>query len=190
MTRQAIIYILILLVGLAGGTGIGVLVTQKKVEAANSTIEQLKTQQTQAESDLKAVNAKLSRLETELTKSRNDAMRKNTELLKAQTDLERMKSVLDQALNQGRQPTSAASAAQTPTTRSTTSTAAATRPATPTTAAAGVKEYTIKDGDSLWKIAANELGNGMRYKDILAMNPDITENTTLTVGSKIKIPAK
>ena len=180
MKRQPIIYIIILLVGLAGGMGIGFLRTKQKIHTTNIALEQLKTQQAQAESDLKTAGAKLSRLEAELTKSRNDSMRKNTELLRAQTELARTKKVLDQALGKGQKP------AATPQTSTTTMTS---RTGTRTTSTAGAREYTIKDGDSLWKIAADELGNGIRYEEILAMNPQITKNSTLAVGTKIKIPA-
>ena len=52
------------------------------------------------------------------------------------------------------------------------------------------RSYTVKPGDSLWKIAADELANGIRYKEILELNPDMNENSTLAVGTKIKIPAR
>ena len=174
MARQTIIYIIILLVGLAGGTGIGFLMTQQKINTANATIDELNDQQAQIEADFKAVNTKLSRLEGELTRSRNDVMRKNDEMNRAQIELGRMKKVLDQALK-GQGTTTAAQPSRT---------------TTPTISTAGAKEYTIKDGDSLWKIAANELGNGIRYEEILKLNPGMTKDSRLTIGDKIKIPAK
>ena len=33
-----------------------------------------------------------------------------------------------------------------------------------------VKTYTVKAGDSLWRIAAQQLGNGARYKEIKTLN--------------------
>jgi len=33
------------------------------------------------------------------------------------------------------------------------------------------KKYTVVAGDSLWKIAANELGNGTKYPEIIKANP-------------------
>ena len=180
MTRQLIIYILILVVGLAGGIGVGFSMAQKKINDANITVDQLKTQQAQTEADFKTANVTLSRMEAELTKARNNIMQKNAELQRTQTESERTKKVLEQALK-GQSPTTA------PQTPVTTTTA---RTVTPGISSGDIREYTIKDGDSLWKIAANELGNGMRYKDILALNPNINENTTLAVDTKIKIPAK
>ena len=177
MTRQITTYIIILLVGLAGGIGIGFLMTQQKVNTANATIEQLKTDQSQSEDQLKTASVKLSRMEAELTKSRNDAMRKDTELLRTQTQLMRTKKVLNQALGKEQEPTD-------------TSRTSTTGTATPSTSSAGAREYTIKDGDSLWKIAANELDNGIRYKEILDLNPQMDENSKLVVGTKIQIPAK
>jgi nucleoid-associated protein YgaU len=56
-------------------------------------------------------------------------------------------------------------------------------------AAASSKEYIIKDGDSLWQIAATYLGNGLRYEEIAAMNGNIDPDN-LIVGTKIKLPAR
>ena len=46
--------------------------------------------------------------------------------------------------------------------------------------------YTVKKGDSLWKIAAEQLGAGGRYPDIV--NASGLKSTQLTVGQKLKIP--
>ena len=181
MARQTTTYIIILLIGLAGGIVIGFLMTQQKIASANATIEQLKTEQSQSEDQFKTASTRLSRMEAELTRSRNDVMRQKKELQNAQTRLMGMKKVLEQTLGKGQ----GATTSQTPTRNTTTSITAA-RTILPT----GTKEYTIKDGDSLWKIAANELGNGIRYKEILNLNPGMDENSKLTVGTTIKIPAK
>lgn len=47
-------------------------------------------------------------------------------------------------------------------------------------------EYTVKKGDSYWKIAKAKLGSGNRYKEIMAANGTTSER--LTVGQKIRIP--
>jgi nucleoid-associated protein YgaU len=54
----------------------------------------------------------------------------------------------------------------------------------------GLRDYVIKSNDYLYKIAAKELGNGMRYKEILKCNPNITEKTTLSIGMHLKLPQR
>ena len=51
-------------------------------------------------------------------------------------------------------------------------------------------EYVVKEGDSLWKIAKKQLGNGSRYTEILALNPRITKDKPLLVGTKLIMPSK
>lgn len=46
--------------------------------------------------------------------------------------------------------------------------------------------YTVKKGDSLWKIAKTQLGNGNRYREIMTASG--IKNDLLKVGQKIKIP--
>lgn len=49
--------------------------------------------------------------------------------------------------------------------------------------------YTVKKGDSLWKIAAENMGNGLRYKELAAYN-QIDPKAILRVGQKLRIPTK
>lgn len=51
---------------------------------------------------------------------------------------------------------------------------------------AAQKTYTVKRGDSLWKIAQEQLGNGARYKEIVNIN-NLTNNT-IHPGDKLTIP--
>lgn len=51
---------------------------------------------------------------------------------------------------------------------------------------ASYTEYVVKSGDSLWKIAAEKLGNGSRYTEIVELNG--LKTTVLQVGQKLKIP--
>jgi nucleoid-associated protein YgaU len=62
-------------------------------------------------------------------------------------------------------------------------------PATQPVAATGARKYTIKQGDTLIKIARAELGNEHRLKDIKAANPGI-DFDKLKVGQEIYLPAK
>jgi LysM repeat protein len=51
--------------------------------------------------------------------------------------------------------------------------------------------YTVKDDDSLWHIAARELGDGKRYVEITRLNAKVLDNEDdLTVGMKLKLPGR
>lgn len=56
-----------------------------------------------------------------------------------------------------------------------------------TTSTGAGKEYTIKEGDTMWTIAQSQMGNGADYQKILDAN-GLKESDPLKVGSKIKIP--
>jgi nucleoid-associated protein YgaU len=58
-------------------------------------------------------------------------------------------------------------------------------------AASGSKSYTVRDGDSLWKIAADQLGDGSRYPEIAKLNGDVlSDEDSLTVGMTLKMPVR
>ena len=51
--------------------------------------------------------------------------------------------------------------------------------------------YVVQEGDSLWKIAAEQLGDGSRYKEISKLNANILDNEdSLVVGMRLRIPAR
>lgn len=56
-----------------------------------------------------------------------------------------------------------------------------------TAAAAKTKTYTVVKGDSLWKIAAANLGSGPRYKEIMTLTG--LTSTTIRVGQELVLPA-
>lgn len=51
---------------------------------------------------------------------------------------------------------------------------------------AGGKTYTVKAGDSLWAIAAKQLGNGSRYTEIKSLNG--LSSDTIRPGQVLKLP--
>ncbi len=51
--------------------------------------------------------------------------------------------------------------------------------------------YVVREGDSLWQIAADKLGDGSRYNEIAKLNGDVIDDEdTLTVGMRLKMPAR
>lgn len=52
----------------------------------------------------------------------------------------------------------------------------------------GYDTYTVKKGDTLWKIAENLLGNGARYKEIMSLSGLCS--TTVHIGQILTVPAK
>jgi len=56
----------------------------------------------------------------------------------------------------------------------------------------GQRLYTVAPGDSLWKIAAAQLGKGTRYEEIFKLNAATLKNDedNLEVGMKLRLPAK
>lgn len=56
----------------------------------------------------------------------------------------------------------------------------------------GSGEYVVvREGDNLWRIAAQNLGDGNRYKEISKLNTDILKDEdTLVIGMRLKLPAR
>ena len=53
------------------------------------------------------------------------------------------------------------------------------------------RTYIVKEGDSLWQIAQQKLGNGARYVEISRLNrKTIADGNELTIGDKIRLPLK
>lgn len=51
--------------------------------------------------------------------------------------------------------------------------------------------YVVKESDSLWQIAQQQLGDGNRFSEIMQLNQSVlTDPEKLDVGMKLKLPAK
>jgi spore coat assembly protein SafA len=55
---------------------------------------------------------------------------------------------------------------------------------------AGPFSYTVKKGDSLWKIAKKHKDLGFSYQELIASNPQIKDPDLIRPGEKITIPVK
>jgi len=50
------------------------------------------------------------------------------------------------------------------------------------------RRHVVRPGDTLWNLAATYLGNGNRWREIVAINKSIGSTRSLTVGDTIRIP--
>lgn len=51
--------------------------------------------------------------------------------------------------------------------------------------------YIVGEGDSLWRIAAEQLGDGNRYGEIARLNADILDDEdSLSIGMRLKLPVR
>jgi LysM repeat protein len=50
-------------------------------------------------------------------------------------------------------------------------------------------QYIVREGDTLWRIAAEQLGNGSRYKEISKLNANVLKDENdLTIGMRLSLP--
>ena len=64
-------------------------------------------------------------------------------------------------------------------------------PAEPTVAPAATAtpaSYVVQPGQSLWSIAAERLGNGERYIEIIDLNPQLRDPGRLLPGTELILP--
>jgi nucleoid-associated protein YgaU len=53
------------------------------------------------------------------------------------------------------------------------------------------RQYVVKESDSLWQIAQEQLGNGNRFSEIIQLNQSVlADPEKLDVGMKLKLPAR
>ncbi|MDH4201906.1 MAG: LysM peptidoglycan-binding domain-containing protein [Phycisphaerae bacterium] len=168
-----------LVLGIGIGVGAGFMITKPKLEKNQALVESLmalmQTEKAESEKTIQKAADKITRLNNTLAGNQAVLNQLKTELTRTRAELTRLKSQNIQPGVTGPDAVTEAKPVIKP---------AATAPTGPAT------EYVIKDGDSLWKIAEQQLGNGMRYKEILLLNPNISEKQTLVVGSKLKLPSQ
>lgn len=52
-----------------------------------------------------------------------------------------------------------------------------------------VRHYEVQPGDELWGIAEQELGSGLRWREIIALNPGLTADQHVLPGTHLALPA-
>jgi nucleoid-associated protein YgaU len=161
--NQKFVQVIIAIVGLGIGLAVGIIITNSKSKAAIADL-QLKLQQSEAASQKRSSNYDIT------------INRLNNELRHTKIELEKIRSSARAAEE------AAIAAAENK----------KTAPVSDVNSVPGtVKLYTVEEGDSLWEIAASQLGNGYRYKEIIKLNPDVSaDGKNLAVGTKLKIPAR
>ncbi len=161
--NQKVLLVIVAIVGLGVGLALGVVITNSKSKAAIADL-QSKMQQSETAS------------QQEISNYQSVANRLNNQLQMAKIEIEKLHSSVLAA------QTAAAPAAENK------------KPAVASDAdsvSGTTKLYTVKEGDSPWKIAASQLGNGDRCKEIIKLNPNVSpDGTNLTVGMKLKLPPK
>ncbi|MGA1979555.1 MAG: LysM peptidoglycan-binding domain-containing protein [Sedimentisphaerales bacterium] len=50
--------------------------------------------------------------------------------------------------------------------------------------------HVVREGDSLWRIAAEQLGDGNRYGEIAKLNAGVLDGDSLSVGMRLKMPTR
>jgi nucleoid-associated protein YgaU len=53
---------------------------------------------------------------------------------------------------------------------------------------ASLRIVTVRPGDSLWKLAQENLGRGSRWQELLAANPGIVDPARIAAGTEIVLP--
>ncbi len=65
------------------------------------------------------------------------------------------------------------------------------QPSSPGSGTKQSKWYVVRDGDSLWKIAAKQLGGGSRYAEISKLNAGVLDDEdNLIIGMRLRMPAQ
>jgi nucleoid-associated protein YgaU len=176
--NNRMLYPVMLLVGVGIGTGVGMLISKPEIDKGQKEIDQLRAQiqisKTDSEERIQRATTEIARNKNELARMKNLVMQITTKLSTANAELKAIK---------GGEQTPPATAADT-----TQPQTVVMKTPTGTAPATSSIDYTVEENDSLWKIAEEQLGNGIRYQEIIDLNDGITENTVLHKGMKLKLP--
>jgi nucleoid-associated protein YgaU len=66
----------------------------------------------------------------------------------------------------------------------------ATPPTAPIASSSPVHTVSVLPGDSLWKLAQQNLGRGSRWHELMVANPGILDPTRLAAGTEIIVPTQ
>lgn len=191
--NKSVANVVVAVVALGAGIGAGFLINKPKLTESRKACSELQTKMDELQKTsteklqmMSADNAKLStenkRINSELTRYRTEYVRASADLAQISAEMKQLKeNILPQSGSVDQTASAQPAGAE--------ADSASAQPA-PAKVVVAAGEYVVKDGDNLWNIASEQLGSGVRYKEIIAVNPGITEKTTLAVGSKIKLPAK
>ena len=173
--NRRVIQVIIAVVGLGVGLAIGVVITNLKSKPVIADL-QSKLQQSEASSREKISNYGIitNRLNNELRRTNIELQQAKVELQQSKIELEKLKSL-----------------ASAPAAEEAANTSEENKNTVAASDDSNAKLYTVKEGDSLWKIAARQLGDGNRYKEIIKLNPDVSpDGMNLDIGMKLKIPIR
>lgn len=183
MMRRIILPCVLVLLGLAVGVGSVWMITKPKIDNSKAMITDMQTKLQKSEAtsqkNSQSYDTKISKLNIELAQTKAELRRAKTELAQASGELAQVRAELEQARS----------------TDADVETAAIENAEIRADGTAAVDniptvEYVVKEGDNFWKIAASQLGDGSRSNEIIKLNPDAAKSKYLTVGMKLKLPAK
>ncbi len=60
--------------------------------------------------------------------------------------------------------------------------------AAPSVAQVPSRSYVVQPGDELWGVAERELGEGGRWRELVSLNPGLTESSRLEAGTRLILP--
>ncbi|OQA00852.1 MAG: LysM domain/BON superfamily protein [Planctomycetes bacterium ADurb.Bin401] len=168
--KQIIIIAVVGIVGIGAGFAGGMFFANTKSKAVIADMQtRMQQEQNQAQERLNGYDMMISTLNNELQKATLEIEKLKTPVSVITQQVPAASEVKEMEFEQPDGPTSAYATKGNDT---------------------NTKLYKIQSGDSLWSIAQKQLGNGSRFKEILKLNPKLTEKSNLVVGLNINIPAR